>query len=406
MVRDGVPVGPELAALVARRAGGERFDVRAQCALIGVSTSTFYKYLARFKTDGVEGFYPRSRRPRSSPQQLDPAWEEHIVRARKELIEQGWDAGADQIRFWLHDQHDPGHDLGHSPGQVADWLPSRATINRVLERRGQLISMPQRRPKRTARRFEAEHPNGRWQMDGLKYRLARGQVVVIVHIIDDCSRFEIALHAARSENATDVWATVQDAASRHGLPAELLTDNGTAFSGRRRGWTSNLEANMTALGVRHVTSSIAHPQTCGKVERAHQPLLQWLDRHGPYEDLPALQHALDTYKHAFNHDRRKTHLQGLTPAQRYALAPIQSPSGPLAPTLQVRTAKTDDGGHFTIDRISVGIGRAHARKTLTLFRRGNTITIFDQNTLITDLELDHRKHYQSSLQKRRLSTKS
>jgi len=44
-----------LAALVARVHGGVRVQVRAECARLGVSTKTFYKYLARFAEEGVEG---------------------------------------------------------------------------------------------------------------------------------------------------------------------------------------------------------------------------------------------------------------------------------------------------------------------------------------------------------------
>jgi transposase InsO family protein len=402
MARDGVPVSPELAALVARRAGGEVLDVRSACASIGVSRSTFYKYLHRFRAEGVEGLRPRSRRPLTSPQRVDAEWEDAIVRARKELCDQGWDAGADQIRFRLHDELDPARLLGQSwPG-----LPSRATINRVLERRGQLISLPQRRPKRADRRFEAHAPNTRWQMDGFDHALADGQVVTILQLTDDCSRYELALRAARSENAVDVWATFQAAAAAHGLPAELLTDNGTAFSGRRRGWVSNLEANLTALGVRHLTSSIRHPQTCGKVERAHQPLQRWLAKHGPYPDLPGLQEALESYRHHFNHVRRKTHLDGLTPAQRYALGPLDGPHGPLTPQLQIKKIKLDKGGKCTIDRISVGIGRRYAGHTLTMLRQGNQITLLHEHTLVTEFELSHRRRYQSTNPHPTLSTKS
>lgn len=365
--------------------------MRSACEAIGVSTTTFYKYLDRFQVEGVAGFYPRSRRPRSSPSRLVERWEEEIVRARKELMDAGWDAGADQIRFRLHDQHDPDRLLG----EVLPGLPSRATINRVLARRGQLVSVPQRRPRRADRRFEAAHPNGRWQMDGFAYPLAGGRPVTVLHVVDDCSRFEIALQAAVSENAADVWSTIITAATRHGLPAELLTDNGTAFSGRRRGWDSALEVNLRALGVRTITSSIAHPQTCGKVERAHQPVQRWLTTHGPYQDLPGLQAALDVYREEFNNHRRKSHLGGMTPAQRYALGPIDGPTGPIGPPFRVLTVKVCAYGKVTIDKVSVYLGRAHAGKSLTLFRRGNTITIFDANILTAEFELDHRRRYQS-----------
>ncbi|WP_395692094.1 DDE-type integrase/transposase/recombinase [Nocardioides sp.] len=311
---------------------------------------------------------------------------------RKELLDQGWDAGAEQIRFWLTAQIDAG---------VCSWpasqaVPSRATINRVLERRGQLVKVPQRRPRAATRRFEAAQPNQRWQMDGFEWRLTDRQRVVVLHIIDDCSRFEIALQVMSSENAAEVWQAVVAATQRHGLPAQLLTDNGTAFSGRRRGWTSPLEANMATLGVAHFTSRVAHPQTCGKVERAHQPVQQWLAAHGPHDTVEDLQAALDTYRHRFNHERRKTHLNGLTPAQRYALGEKAAPAGAGDQPLHVTHGKVAANGTVTIHRTRVGIGRTHAGKTVTLFRRADRVTVFDNNTLIVEFDLISRAGYQSA----------
>ena len=94
---------------------------------------------------------------------------------------------------------------------------------------------------------------------------------MILQIIDDCSRHDLALRAALSENAVDVWATVVHASSRYGLPARFLTDNGTAFSGRRRGWISRLEENLGPSACTRSPARSAHPQTCGKNERAHPP---------------------------------------------------------------------------------------------------------------------------------------
>ena len=98
-------MSPELAALVARFVDPDpdapRIRVRAECERIGVSTTCFYKYVARFRLDGVAGFAPRSRAPVSSPARVDAHVEELVVRARKQLAEDGWDAGAGSIRFWL-----------------------------------------------------------------------------------------------------------------------------------------------------------------------------------------------------------------------------------------------------------------------------------------------------------------
>jgi transposase InsO family protein len=367
-------------------------NVRAECAALGMSRSTFYKYVARFRAEGVDGFFPRSRRPLTSPERLPAACEDELIRARKELLDDGWDAGADQIRFRLLAQIQ----AGVCPWPASAPVPSRATINRVLDRRGQLVKVPRRRPRAASRRFEAEQPNQRWQMDGFEWSLADGRTVVVLHIIDDCSRFEIGLQVARSENAEQVWQAVELAAARYGLPAEMLTDNGTAFSGRRRGWTSPLEANLTALGVRHITSSVGHPQTCGKVERAHQPVQNWLETHGPYETTDELQAGVDTYRRRFNTERPKTHLDGLTPAQRYALGDKAAPTGPGQEPLHVTRGKVATNGTVTIHRTRVGIGRAHAGKTVTLFRRAARVTVFDGNTLLAEFDLISRSGYQSA----------
>ena len=101
MVRDGQPVTPDFAALVVRYVEGERFNVRAQCALIGCSTTKFYKYVKRFAEHGVDGLRGDSQRPHTSPSALAAEVEDLIVVARKELGNKGWDAGADSVRFQL-----------------------------------------------------------------------------------------------------------------------------------------------------------------------------------------------------------------------------------------------------------------------------------------------------------------
>lgn len=387
MARDGVPVSPELAVLVARVAGDAEVNVRAECAALGTTPKTFYKYLARFQAEGVEGFYPRSRRPLSSPNRLGAVVEDLIVRARKELDDAGWDAGADQIRFWLAEP-------GRWPVGLGESLPSRATINRVLDRRGQIVRVPQRRPRRSTHRFEADQPNSMWQMDGFDHALADGQRVVVLQISDDCSRYDLALRAAISENAVDVWAAVVWASARYGLPARFLTDNGTAFSGARRGWISPLEQNLRALGVVPITSSVAHPQTCGKNERAHATVRKWLRRQATAESLEELQVQLDTYRDYYNQRRRKTHLDGMTPAERYALGPHDGPGAQPVPwPVHIRTATVSTSGCIGIDKHLLGIGRRHDGTTVTVIRQNRQICVFDTNQLIAEFTLTGNRGY-------------
>lgn len=390
MARDGVAVGPELAALVARVAAGEQVEVAAQCVALGISRQTFYKYLRRFRAEGVEGFYPRSRRPLVSPGRVSAVVEDAVVRGRKELDEAGWDAGAEQIGFWLAE---PGH-WPDDAVRAGERVPSRATINRVLQRRGQVVRVPQRRPRRSTRRFEAGQPNSVWQLDGFSHRLGDGTGVVILQLSDDCSRLDLALRAVSSENAIDAWATVVWASSRYGLPARLLSDNGTAFSGARRGWVSALETNLRALGVIPITSSIAHPQTCGKNERAHATVQKWLRRQRAAATLAELQDQLDTYRERYNHRRRKTHLNGMTPAQRYALGPLDGPgTTPAAWPVTVTTKTVSASGCVGIDKHLLGVGRAHATKTVTAIRQHRHVAVFDSNILLAEFTITGHRNY-------------
>lgn len=405
---------PEFAALVARYVEGERFNVSRQCALLGCSTSQFYKYAQRFSERGIDGFYPDSRRPLTSPGAVTTVVEDLVVRARKELVEGGWDEGADSIWFLLDDLRRGVRIDGPRRELLVDvvWpsgdrVPSRATINRILTRRGQVVAVPQRRPKASSKRFEADQPNTRWQMDGFEVALADGRLVCILHIVDDCSRMDIALHAVRSENGADVWTAFQAAATRFGLPAELLTDNGTAFSGARRGWTSALTENLTALGIRHPTSSIAHPQTCGKCERAHRTVRKWLTRRPLYTTLEGLNEALEGYRVLHNHDRRRRHLGGLTPAARYDLGPKDGPTDRAVAATTITTKTVTRTGTILFNKTALGIGRAHAGKTVTVIRQGQRLAVICESRLITQATLKRGNRYQSTNSNgRKVSAKS
>ncbi|WP_341928027.1 DDE-type integrase/transposase/recombinase [Nocardioides psychrotolerans] len=408
MARDGVPVSPEFAALVARYVEGERFNVRAKCAEIGSSKSKFYKYAARFAEQGVDGLYPETRRPRSSPTAVTVDVEDLVVLARKLLHDGGWDAGADSIGFqlqaWaegLEDGTERGGEqvcglVAPQPWPSGAVIPSRATINRILQRRGQLIAVPQRRPRKSRRRFEAQQPNTRWQMDGFEVALGDGTPVCVLHIVDDCSRMDIALRAVPSENSADVWSVFQDAAARYGLPAQLLTDNGTAFSGFRRGWVSALTENLTALGTGHITSSIKHPQTCGKCERAHRTCRLWLSMRPSFATIEDLNTALDNYRCLHNNSRRRRHLHNMTPAQRYRLGPLDGPIGRASGPVSIMTKPVAPNGTIAIDRTSIGIGRAHAGTSVSVIRQAQRITVIGHERLITEIDLKRGLRYQSA----------
>lgn len=332
MARDGVAVDAKLAAAVAAFVASPRkHNVAALCRDLDVSRQTFYKYVRRFDAAGVEGFYPDSRRPHRSPCRFPDELEDVLIAIRKHEADTGWDYGADAVLLRLEEKiaDDPSAWPCEQP------LPSRATVNRVFEARGQLAKVPQRRPRRTGRRFQRDHVNALWQFDGFEYRLATGATAVVLHLSDDCSRVDVAIQAACSENGRDIWTSFCLGVERYGLPTQVLTDNGSGFSGRRRGWISHFEQHLYDLGIEPIQAQVSHPQTCGKNERAHQRVLKWLDRRPAATDLAALQQLLDDYRSAYN-TRRNQVLNKLTPHQRFDLGPVAT----LPDLPPVRTAVT------------------------------------------------------------------
>jgi winged helix-turn helix protein len=390
MARDGESVDPRLAGAVAAFADGQPMVVSARCAELGISRATFYKYVARFKKRGVEGLFPDSRRPRRSPGKLPTDLEDVLIRIRKQEADAGWDYGADAVLLRLEEQQADGPGLWPANRP----FPSRATINRVFDARGQLEKVPQRRPRRIYRRFAREAVNELWQFDGFDYPLADGTTATVLHLNDDCSRVDLALRAAVSENGIDVWATFCHAVADHqALPAAVLTDNGSAFSTRARGSTNQFEARLTALHIKAITARIEHPQTCGKNERAHQRVLKWLDRQTRPATIESLQHLLDHYRDQFN-NRRNLVLDKLTPNERYALGPFASPDPSYNGKVAVTQHTVGSEGRITVNNAIIGLGRRYHGHPATAFRQGDHLTVFIDGDLARELIIDHSRRYQ------------
>jgi transposase InsO family protein len=375
-------VGVELKLLLALSEQPSRGSVTRLCRELGVSRDTYYEAKKRFDAEGVTGLLPRSRRPRASPNQTPVAMEDAIVRARKELDDEGWDNGARSIRYRLQRQ-------GLAP-------PVVSTIHQVLRRRGLVVDQPRKRPHSASHRFEYPAINSCWQMDGTSWKLAGGSPVTIIAVIDDHSRRCLGHYAAAGETGYAVWACFVNAVNRYGLPARVLTDNGTSFNARRRGWEVEFTRNLTALGVLPISAGNHHPQTNGKCERSHSTLKRWLSKLPPAASIPTLQTQLNTFDRAYE-DRPHQSLSGATPAERWNTAVAEQPGAPAATRTKVTTVNVDGRGSVAIGaRYQAQIGRRFTGLTVTVISQGTQVGIFHGNVLIRDLTIDTSRRYQPS----------
>lgn len=371
----------KLAVALARFSQGERLDVRATCRDLGISRPTFYKYAARFAETGLDGLFERSRRPRSSPNQTPAAVEDRIVWWRKTLDEDGWDNGAQSIAYRMAR-------AGENP-------PSVRTIHRVLVRRGLVEPAPGKRPRASYRSFSFARTNDCWQTDATECRLADGTPATVFHLLDDASRKALTSVAATAENGLAAWTCVSAAMTEFGIPAMFLSDNGAAFSAKLRGGEAELERKLRALGVRVVTSSPYHPQTCGKVERYHQTFKKWLAAHDSPATIGELQTLADTFDRLYNRERPHSSLGGATPDEMWARTDrAPTPSEPLDPSTRTNTVVVSARGAVRVSGRDIQIGRHWAGATVTTIATGNHIAIFHGRQHVRSIIVDPDRRYQ------------
>ena len=352
----------------------------------GLSRQWVHELVRRYEVEGEAGLIPRSRRPRSSPSRITGWLEDEIVELRKSLEDEGLDAGAQTIAVHLQRRH------GSSP--------SVATIWRCLSRRGFVTPQPQKRPRSSWIRFQADMPNERWQADITHWHLARGTEVEILNMLDDHSRLLVASDALRVFKAADVVASFHGAAGAHGFPASLLTDNGAVFTAAPRGGRCAIELECDRLGIRDVHSSPYHPQTCGKVERFHQTLKRWLAKQPQAETPQELQALLDRFRAYYNTVRPHRAIGRRTPAEAFDARPKATPSGPrIAAPFRLRRDRIDGGGAVTLRHDSrlhhIKVGRRHARTRVLMLVSGLEVRIVSEDgELLRALTLDPTRSYQ------------
>ncbi len=368
----------------------------------GVSQSWISRLMTRYRAEGEAAFEPHSRAPKSSPGATAPDTVQLVVRLRKQLEESGLDAGADTIEWHLQHHH--------------RITLSRATINRILLKAGQVTPDPSKRPKSSYIRFEAEQPIETWQSDFTHYRLTRpdgtpGADCEIITWLDDHSRYALHVSAHARITAIIVLSAFRQAADLHGHPASTLTDNGMVYTTRLSGGSlrgtrgrNGLETELAKLGVIQKNSRPNHPTTCGKVERVQQTLKKWLrgQAHQP-QTISELQTLLDVFIVAYNqHCPHRSLAHRATPATVYNARPKATPGTDRTNDThdRVRRDKISKAGTVTL-RVAgqlrhIGIGRTHAGTYVILLVQDLEVRVVHAATgeLLRDLTIDPRRDYQ------------
>ena len=367
--------------------GRTHADVAAQ---YGVSRSWVTRLVGRYRAEGATAFRPRSRCPHTSPNRISDDVTALIIELRRTLTSQGLDAGAETIRWHLDHHH-----------QVT---VSASTIRRRLLDAGLITPAPNKRPKTSYIRFEADLPNETWQTDMTHVTLANGGDAEVLSWLDDHSRYALAVTAHHRVSTSIVVDAFRETAQQHGFPASVLSDNGMYYTARfargSRSGPNRFETLLADLGVSQKHSRPNHPTTCGKVERFQQTMKKWLRARPPANDIDDLQALLDDFVDHYNHHRPHRSIGRTTPANAYTLLPKTGPAADPNTDYRIRHDRVDNSGKVTLRYHSrlykIGIGRAHARTRIVMLITGPDIRIINPTTgeLLRHLTLDPTRTYQ------------
>lgn len=324
-------------------------NIRSLCREYQISPTTAYKWLRRYRDNGVPALADHSRRPRVSPKTTAEDLREAIITLR--TTHPAW--GARKIVASLRRQ-------GFRP-------PAASTITRLLHREG-LID-PAESPKHQAwKRFEHPHPNDLWQMD------FKGDVPMgsrrchPLTVLDDHSRFSLGLVACENQQALTVRAALTAIFRSYGLPLRMTMDNGSPWGNTFEHPYTILTVWLMRLGITVSHSRPYHPQTQGKDERFHRTLKTELLSRTSLLDLADAQHRFDHWRRIYNTERPHEALAMQVPAHRYrrservfpeTLPPIEYPSGACVRAVQ-------QGGSFFFKGRIAHVSKAFARWKIAL----------------------------------------
>jgi transposase InsO family protein len=272
----------------------------------GVARQTVHEWLRKYAVEGLGGLADRSSRPLSCPHQMPAVVEARVVEMRR--AHPGW--GPRTILYWLE-----------RDGVVP--LPGRTSVERCLVRHGLVTAEARKRKRSDYRRWERSRSMELWQMDIVGgVPLADGTEAKIVSGIDDHSRFVVCARVVARATARPVCEALEAAMAAHGVPEQILTDNGKVFTARFGPGPGPVRFDRicTNNSIRHLLTAPRSPTTTGKVERWHKTLRREFLDAKVFASIDDAQAQLDMWVWHYNHERPHQSIGRVPPVERFRLA--------------------------------------------------------------------------------------
>jgi transposase InsO family protein/transposase-like protein len=275
-------------------------SVQETLALLGVPRSTYYQWWRQQAARGSPGLVDGRRGPGCPWNKLRPEDIETVVQyARREA-----DKTSRELAFTVTDE--------------AGVSISESSVYRILKRHDLLPDAPilaaaaaEEYHRKTTRVHEM------WQTDLTYFFVVGWGFYYLGGVLDDYSRFLIALRLVKDMTGTTLIDLVQEAVEATGVYAvpvehkpKLLSDNGSGYISRP------FNEYLDLQDIYHIFAARRHPQTLGKFERVNRTAKQKLKLvvyHSPEE----LEREVAEFQHWYNYERYHEALGNVRPADVY-----------------------------------------------------------------------------------------
>jgi len=342
----------------------------------GVDRTTVHRWLIRYANEGLGSLEARSSKPDRCPHQVPPETEAKIIQMRK--AHPGWG---------------PRTILSKLRGEIDD-PPSRSSIYRCLVRHRLIDPKPRKRKREAYKRWERSRSMELWQMDvmGSVY-LNDGTQLSVVTGIDDHSRFCVIAKLVRRATAKPVTDALLEGLSRHGIPEQILTDNGKVFTGKRAPKPATVLFDRICLnnGIKHILTAPFSPTTTGKIERLHKTMRKEFFSEQSFDAIEQFQVALDAWVIGYNNQREHQAIGDVAPMRRFELArqePFEVIGGDIdsnrepEPDKRTINRRVDRAGRISILKHRYHIGRHLAGESVVVESHDGVLNVSHEGVLV------------------------
>jgi len=235
-------------------------------------------------------------------------------------------------------------------------------------------------------------------------RIVDGSEAKIVSGIDDHSRFAVSARVVARATARPVCDALAWSMRTHGVPREILTDNGKVFTGRFGPGTGEVLFDRICRenGIKHILTAPRSPTTTGKVERWHKTLRREFLNGRMFDSIADAQEQLDRWVHSYNHERRHQGIGDVVPWERFRLANTD-PVEPVQPIEEpVTTRRVGRTGKISFAATASPVGVWLDGETVDVSVANGLVSIHHRGVLVATHAQRHRPAKEQSAMARKV----